>query len=67
MPTSTTSIVENRTIKLDRHGRKGILLFFFMFFIQVVGLLISAGKFDWINAWVYAHPALINLSDIPDM
>lgn len=54
MTTSTTTIVENRTIKLDQNGRKGILLTFFMIFTQVAGLLISAGSFGWINAWVYA-------------
>jgi presenilin-like A22 family membrane protease len=53
MGTSTTIIVENPTTKLDRYGKKGIVITFCMLFIQITILLISAGKFDWIDAWVY--------------
>ena len=53
MATSTTVIVENPTTKLDRHGKKGVVIALSMIFIQLAILLISAGKFDWIHAWVY--------------
>jgi protein-S-isoprenylcysteine O-methyltransferase Ste14 len=53
MTTSTTNIVEKDTTKLDKHGKKGIVTTFCMVLIQLAILLIAAGRFNWINAWVY--------------
>jgi protein-S-isoprenylcysteine O-methyltransferase Ste14 len=39
---------------LDRYGRRGIIMGILIIFITLIILLISAGQFNWINAWVLA-------------
>ena len=44
---------ENRKAKLNRDGRKGLMINFFLLVISLPLLLISAGTINWINGWVY--------------
>jgi len=50
MPHSNKSI---KTSKLDRYGRRGIAVNFFFILLSLPLLLISAGKINWINGWLY--------------
>jgi len=49
----TEQYLNQNNIALNRDGVRGIIREFLRPFIQIAILLISAGKFGWINAWIY--------------
>ncbi len=48
------SKVEQKSAELDRYGRRELARMYFRVILGLTVLLVSAGSFDWVNAWVYA-------------
>ncbi|MBN2168353.1 MAG: isoprenylcysteine carboxylmethyltransferase family protein [Actinobacteria bacterium] len=57
------SIVEGgsnvEVMKLDRSGVKGLIAGFMTIIVQVPIMLLAAGRFFWVNAWIYTGFTLI--------
>jgi len=54
MTNSAKNSLDQNISGLDQHGRIGIIREYGRVLLQLILLLISAGRLSWINAWVYA-------------
>lgn len=52
MDSTKQSSIQSKN-KLNRYGLRGIVASFIGIFIALIILLISAGKFNWVNAWLF--------------
>ena len=50
---SDNNLKNNGSNKLDRYGKRGIIIGFIGLIIYLAILLLSAGSLTWINAWIY--------------
>lgn len=39
--------------RLNRSGIKGMLIWYLMVILSLITLLLSSGKFNWLNSWIY--------------
>jgi len=53
MTAAKAGIAGNRAARLDRYGKRCILITLMLILLQLAVLLISAGSLYWANAWAY--------------